>query len=153
MGLNKQVLLIDMDGVVADFDDAYKKSLEKTPGIKFPQSQYKFFENIEPIKDSIKSIKELEEYYDILILTRPSVINPLSYTEKRIWIEKYFGFDMCKKLILCYDKTMVNGNHLIDDNIQTGRYNPTWNHIHFGKGNFKNWKNITVYLKNMFYDV
>ena len=106
MGLNKQVLLIDMDGVVADFDDAYKKSLEKTPGIKFPQSQYKFFENIEPIKDSIKSIKELEEYYDILILTRPSVIN-----------------------------------------------NPTLNHIHFGKGNFKNWKNITVYLKNMFYDV
>lgn len=62
----------------------------------------------------------------------------MSYTEKRAWIEKYFGFDACYNLILSYDKTMIMGNYLIDDNIhkytgdRQGRFVPTWKLLQFG---------------------
>lgn len=143
---NKKILLVDQDDVLADFLGAFWNDLRKNPAIKFPQSQYKFFENLKPIDDAIESLNILKEYYDVCILTRPSVHNPLCYTEKRVWIEKYLGFDMCYNLIEAYDKTMVMGNYLIDDVIHSGRFKPTWEHIHYGHGEFKNWKDITLYL-------
>lgn len=148
MNTTKKILLVDQDDVLADFMGAFWHDLRTNPAIKFPQSQYKFFENLEPIKDSIESIKILQEYYDIYILTRPSVRNPLCYTEKRVWIEKYLGFNMCKNLMIVYDKTMVKGDYLIDDVIHSGVFKPEWKHIHFGSGEFKNWKLITEYLIN-----
>jgi len=142
----KPILLIDQDDVIADFLGASNAAKEKNPGIQYPQATYKFFENLEPIPGAIESINKLKEFYDVCILTRPSVINPLCYTEKRVWIEEYLGFDMCKNLILCYDKTMVCGDYLIDDNAHKGRFEPTWKHIHFGQGEFKNWEMVTNYL-------
>jgi 5'-nucleotidase len=142
----KPILLVDQDDVLADFIGAAANSIRLNPAIKFPQCQYKFFENLKPIDDAIESINKLKEYYDVCILTRPSVFNPLCYTEKRVWIEMFLGFDTCRNLILACDKTMVMGDYLIDDNIQTGRFKPTWKHIHFGHGEFKNWKMITEYL-------
>lgn len=141
-----KILLIDQDDVIADFMGEFWIKLKENPAIKFPQSQYKFFENLKPIKDAIESINILKNYYDVYILTRPSVLNPLCYTEKRVWIEKYLGLEMCKNLMLVYDKTMVMGDYLIDDVIHTGKFKPTWEHIHFGHGEFKDWKTITDYL-------
>jgi len=143
---NKKILLVDQDDVLADFVGAFWLSIKNNPSIKFPQSQYKFFENLEPIKDAIESINILKEYYDVCILTKPSIYNPLCYTEKRVWIEKYLGFEMCRNLMLCCDKTMVMGDYLVDDVIHTGRFKPTWEHIRFGHGEFKDWKAITDYL-------
>ena len=147
----KKILLVDQDDVLADFMGAFWIALKKNPAIKYPQSQYKFFENLEPIKDAIESINILKNYYDVLILTRPSVHNPLCYTEKRVWIENHLGFDMCKNLMLVYDKTMIKGDginkiYLIDDVIHSGRNNPEWEHIHFGSEKFKDWKVVTDYL-------
>jgi len=42
-------------------------------------------------------------------------MNPLSYTEKRVWIEKFFGIDFVEKLIICSNKGLVKGAFLIDD--------------------------------------
>jgi 5'(3')-deoxyribonucleotidase len=144
----KEILLIDMDDVLADFTTAKLKAIENVPIIGIPWCQYKFFENLEPMKDAIESVKILSEHYDICILTRPSVMNPLSYTEKRVWVEKYFGYNMCVNLILCYDKTMVQGDYLIDDNLHVGRFNPSWKHIHFGQNNFLDWLMVTDFLMN-----
>lgn len=142
----KHILLIDQDDVMANFTKAKNEAIKKVPAIRIPWSQYKFFENLEPIEGAIETINELKEYFDVCFLTRPSVINPLSYTEKRVWIEKYFGYEMCKNLILCYDKTMVKGDFLIDDTIQSGRFNSEWEHIHFGSEKFSDWKSIKEYL-------
>lgn len=146
INMKKEILLIDMDDVLVDFTTAKLKAIENVPIIGIPWCQYKFFENLEPMKDAVESVEKLMKYYDICILTRPSVKNPLSYTEKRVWVEKYFGFEMCKNLILCYDKTMVRGNYLIDDNIHKGRFEPSWKHIHFGQKDLSDWKTTTKYF-------
>ena len=131
-----------MDGVLCDFKKAYNKNYSiDNP---WPQSQYGFFRNLEPIENAIITFELLKELYDLYILTAPSVWNPLSYTEKREWIEKYLGFEMCKKLILSPNKALLKGDFLIDDNIHEGFEGE---HIHFGVI-YKNWNDVYDYLKN-----
>ena len=142
----EKIVLIDMDGVLCNFNKAYKQAISKTSGIKFPQSQYKFFENLEPIENSIESINLLKTKFKVYILTRPSIQNPLCYTEKRNWIEKYFGLDMCNNLIISCDKTMVKGDFLIDDNEQLGEFNPEWKLLKFGTSEYPEWKSIVEKL-------
>lgn len=133
-----------MDNTICDFKTAYLKAIEKNPGIQFPQSQYGFFTNLEPIEGAINAVNYLRKYYDVYILTRPSVMNPLCYTEKRIWIEKYFGLEFCDRLILCCNKSLLKGNYLIDDNIHVGFEGE---HIHFGQDKFDTWQRIFEHLE------
>jgi 5'(3')-deoxyribonucleotidase len=73
-------------------------------------------------------------------LTAPSEHNPLSYTEKRIWIEKHLGFDFVERLIICSNKSLLKGDILIDDHISgKGQENFEGQLIHFGSEEFLNW--------------
>jgi 5'(3')-deoxyribonucleotidase len=138
-----RIVYIDMDGVLCDYYGRYLE--QKSDTNYYPQSRYGFFRNLEPIEGAIETVNKLIEYgYDVYILTSPSVQNPLSYTEKREWIEKYLGLDMCYKLILSPNKTLLKGSYLIDDNIHEGFEGEL---IHFGKTDkFKNWKDVEKYL-------
>lgn len=42
-------------------------------------------------------------------------MNLHSYTEKAQWIQKYFGTEGLKRLILFGNKSLVKGDYLIDD--------------------------------------
>lgn len=143
---DKPLLLIDMDRTLCDYDKSFRSKKAKNPNIYFPQSLLKFFEDMEPIDGAVESYNILKEKYDIKILTRPSVHNALSYMEKRLWVEKHLGFDECKNLILCYDKTLVRGEILIDDMIQVGKYIPEWKQIQIQSEEWPNWSVITKYL-------
>ena len=99
-----------MDDVICDFKGAHEKALILNPKIQFPQSQYGFFLNLKPIDLAIPSLMLLSAEFDVMILSKPSVYNPLSYTEKRFWIEQHLGFKWCEKLILCTDKTLLKGD-------------------------------------------
>ena len=55
--------------------------------------------------------------YVVHILSAPSVFNPLCYTEKRLWVENYPGFEFVHKLILATNKGLLEGDYLIDDYI------------------------------------
>lgn len=138
----EKIILVDMDNVLCDFDKAHKQAILKTSGIKFPQSQYKFFENLEKIENSIESVNLLKTKYKVYILTRPSIQNPLCYTENRNWIEKHLGLDMLNNLIISCDKTMVKGDYLIDDNIQKGIFKPEWKLLKFGTSEYPDWNSI-----------
>lgn len=141
-------LFIDIDGTLADFIGSYRKYYNEETN-KFPQSNWGFFANLEPIEGAIETTKELMKVYDVWILTRASYMNPLCYTEKRIWIEKYFGLDFCKKLIICGDKSLVKGDYLIDNCLQDGQTDFEGKLLHFGIGNrFKNWDEIKKHLIN-----
>lgn len=138
----KKRIYVDMDNVLCDFSKAYlaKKSEEYF----YPQAHFGFFKNLEPIENAIKSFRILEKYYDVWILTSPSIYNPLSYSEKREWVEQHLGFDTCRKLILSPDKSLFKGEYLIDDNIHDGFEGE---HLHFGKGNqYPDWDSIIFYL-------
>ena len=136
------LVYIDMDDVLCDFTGAYSSDIATNPGIKFPQSQYGFFENLAPIEGAILSVKALinSEKYVPYVLTAPSTRNPFCYTEKRVWIEKYFGYSFVEKLIICSNKALLKGDILIDDHIHgKGQENFEWRLIHFGSKTFPNW--------------
>lgn len=95
----KKIIYIDMDDVLCDFKSAYENAILENSGMKFPQSQYDFFRNLKPIKNSIEAVLYLDaqDKFEIYFLTAPSIRNPLCYTEKRLWIEDYFGLETLNK--------------------------------------------------------
>ncbi len=143
-----KLLYIDLDDTLLDFTGAYNKAKKENPQQNFPQSQYGFFANLIFKDGAMKAFNELEKYFDIWFLTAPSVKNPLCYTEKRISIEKNFGYDYCKKLIICEDKSLLKGDFLIDDRAFSNKQNLFEGElIHFGSERFPNWDSVVMYLK------
>lgn len=140
----KKKLLVDMDGVLCDFAGAFKR--EHSDKVKFPQSRWGFFTNLAPIPSSIYIVKKLMADFDVYILTRPSYKNALCYTEKRIWIENYFGLEFCKNLIICSDKSMVKGDFLVDDSITDGQLEFEGELIRFGTDDFRDWFDVHDHL-------
>ena len=138
-----------MDGVICDYHKAYNIARQKKYYNQYPQSEYGFFTNLEPIEGAIEAVKWLmaSEDFDTYILTAPSVMNPLCYTEKRVWIEKYFGMELVNKLIITPNKGLNKGDYLVDDN-DSGRGQNLFEGelIHFGVGKFKDWKEVLIYL-------
>jgi 5'-nucleotidase len=111
----KKILYVDMDGVLCDYKSAFIEARQRTPEIIYPQSQLGFFMNLKPLPMAY----DMDMYFkifDTYILTRPSVKNPLCYTEKRLWIEKYLGMKYCEKLIITPNKSLNKGDYLVDDN-------------------------------------
>lgn len=144
--ITKPIVLIDMDGVLANFD---KRAAElELQGIKGP-SLFKHesaFRDLEPIEGAIEAWHLLQDKYETYILSTPPWSNPNAWAEKRIWVEKYLGKSSKKKLILCHNKGLVKGDFLIDDRIANGVADFGGEHIHFGNENFSGWKEVLTYL-------
>lgn len=143
---HKKIICIDLDDTLCNFKKSFWKNRGKEPGIKYPQLQYKFFEKLEPIDGAIESFKLLTEHFEVFILSKPSVLNPLSYTEKRVWVEEHLGIEFCERLILSCDKTLIRCDYLIDDVKQKGVLEPQFEHIMFGSDKFPDWKSVINYL-------
>lgn len=142
----KKKVMVDMDGVLVDFATPFLKGKAENPTQPYPHSQYGFFLKLKPMKDAIESFKELEKYYDVWILTRPSVQNVLCYTEKAIWVRDHLGLETQRKTIMCCDKSLVKGDYLIDDTTCYGQTEFEGEFIHFGTEKFPDWKKIVDYL-------
>lgn len=137
-----------MDDVICNYKKAYNTFKLLNFEIKYPQSQYGFFLDLEPILDSIESIKALDNHYDIYFLSSPSYKNPMCYAEKNYWIRKHFGIEWTKKLILSCNKSLLIGDYLIDDNYKgKGQEFFKGQLIHFGSNElFMNWKDVFEFL-------
>jgi len=149
------IIYVDMDGVLCDYITAATKAIVNNPAIQFPQSQYGFFTKLDPIQNAIRSYKRLCAHlnFDVYILTKPSYQNPLCYTEKRMWVEKYLGFTAVENLIICGHKNLLIGEYLIDDFIDgAGQDKFLGTHIHFGSSEYPNWYSIMQYFEKK-YDV
>ncbi|WP_051536832.1 5' nucleotidase, NT5C type [Shewanella marina] len=144
------IIYVDMDDVICDFQKAFNEATLKNPQIKYPQSQYGFFANLEPIKGAISAVSAINDCpkYDFYILTAPSPRNPLCYTEKRVWVEKYLGYDFVEKLIICSNKGLLKGDILIDDYISgKGQESFEGKIFQFGSAEFPNWDAVRSELK------
>jgi 5'(3')-deoxyribonucleotidase len=136
------IVYVDMDDVLADFSRAYHNYRGTHPHIAFPQSIPGFFEGLQPIEGAIDSVNRLRASgtFEVYILTAPSTRNPLSYTEKRLWIEQHFDYEFTKQLIICSNKGLLKGNYLIDDNIDgKGQERFEGRVIHFGSDRYPTW--------------
>ena len=174
--MKKKIILIDIDDVVADFEKSIMEKVkennwefEENIGMyvqikddknyvkKFSIIEEKnFFLELEPIKDSVKYIKEIisDKNFEVFFCSAPTSFYKNFVLEKYLWIEKYFGFEMTKKIILTRDKTLIKADYLIDDNPEIeGFEKPEWEQIYFtqsynknckGKriNEWRNWKNI-----------
>ena len=138
-----------MDDVICNYQSAYSYYKSENPKLKFPQSLTGFFENLEPVEDSIESVNILRASsdYETYILTAPSTKNIESYSGKRIWVEKYFGLEFTDRLIICSNKGLLKGSCLIDDNIDgKGQENFEGELIHFGSEHYPDWEAVMTYL-------
>ena len=142
----KKRLYIDMDGVLCDYKDSYSRNLNLYPSQPYPQSQFGFFLELKTIENSLESVKILEDFFDVWILTRPSVYNLSCYTEKAQWIRKYLGIEMQAKTIFCTDKSLLKGHFLVDDQIEHGQTQFEGFHILFGGEEFPDWNKVVTYL-------
>jgi 5'(3')-deoxyribonucleotidase len=146
-----------MDGVVADFDSAvmqFSTNKEKLLNEKTRSEEIDntcennpfIFEVLPLIKDSKESIKMLSKHYSIYFLSTPMWMIPESYSSKRKWLERNFGKFAHKRLILTHRKDLNIGDYLIDDRLKNGSENFIGKLIHFGNGDFKDWKSVTDFL-------
>ncbi len=148
----KQILYIDMDDVLVDFQSGidqidektkqqYKECLDEVPGI---------FALMKPFNGAIEAVTQLTKQYDVYILSTAPWHNPSAWKDKIEWIQKYFGTGkdsvLYKRLILSHHKNLNKGSYLIDDRTKNGVSEFEGKHIHFGTEAFPNWDSVLRYL-------
>ena len=145
------IIYVDMDDVLCDYTHAFNRALSATPSVAFPQSQYGFYANLAPIEGALDTMNWLltSPVLKPYILTAPSIYNPMSYTEKRVWVEKYLGLEFTERLIISPDKSLLKGDVLIDDRTE-GHGQDKFNGelLHFGSPTYLDWQAIQQYLSN-----
>jgi len=146
-------LLIDMDGVMCDHTGGMRKKSREFPDVEWPQSIPGFWEELNPLVGAVETYKELEEYYDVAILTKPSEYNLISYSEKAAWVRKHLGFEAQKKMFMGGDKARVTGHLLVDDQLNANQINFHGKLLRFGLDEFPNWAVLRKYLMDLHYKV
>lgn len=141
------IIYFDMDDTMFDFSGAKARHIKTMPAIAFPHCKMDFFRKLEPLPGAIETYRKLSEVADTYILTAPSVMNPLSYTEKRLCIEDHLGIEAAHKLIICPNKALCMGEYLIDDIVTgKGQENFVGKLIHFGSEQFPDWNAVAEYF-------
>jgi 5'-nucleotidase len=125
--MKKQIVYIDMDGVIVDFKREIDLYFQKDSNLEFiyrenPDEIPGIFKNPQPIEGAIESILKLSQQgkYDLLIATSATWGNVESAMHKREWIERYFGDLFKKKMIITHRKDLLLGDYLIDDREANG---------------------------------
>lgn len=141
-----------MDGVLCNYAKAFKEQREIEPAQPFPQSQFGFWIDLEPIEGAIEAFNQLSVQFDVWILTKPSFDNLNSFSEKAYWVKKYFGSQVLRKLIMSRDKSLLIGDYLIDDDVNAGQREFQGTFIRFGSEDFPNWKIVLEFFQNQNYE-
>lgn len=148
----KQILYIDMDNVLVDFQSGIDQLDEKTK-IEYEGKLDEvsgIFALMKPMDGAIDVIHKLALQFDIYVLSTAPWLNPTAWIDKLVWIQNYFGKEkesvFYKKLIISHHKNLNNGNFLIDDRTKNGVSEFLGEHIHFGTEYFPDWKSVETYL-------
>jgi 5'-nucleotidase len=134
-------VIIDMDEVIADpmgqmiswYNSEYGlpvdyKLMEAGSWVKGFPAQHQaiirerlfeegFFRNLPVMDDSREVLEEMNRRYEIFIVSA-AVEFPNSLKDKVEWLMENFPFFTWRQLVLCGDKRMVYGDHMIDDHVR-----------------------------------
>lgn len=151
------LILIDQDGVLADFERGFHAAWKATGHEPIPLHERQtfyvrddfpvhlrqeveavylspgFFRELPPIEGAIDALFELlESGHDVRICTSPLNQYRHCLPEKYEWIERHLGSDFVSRIIVTKDKTLIHGDVLIDDNPKVaGLRTAHWKHIIF----------------------
>ena len=157
--MNKKIILVDMDGVLTDFEGRFlqewKKKFPHHPHVplekretfyleeNYPDGLKKdienifsapgFFENLDKIPGGKEALTRMEALgHEVLICTSPISRYENCVLEKYHWISKNLGYEWTKRMIVTKDKTLIFGDILIDDKPEhTGLRIPSWKYVLF----------------------
>lgn len=153
----RKVILVDMDGVLADFEQGILNASEQKfhPSQVIPLTERKsffvvqdyplqlrpsvqeiyktpgFFENLPVIPGGRESLEQMKALgHEVFICTMAIVQYDNCVLEKYNWVAKHLGEEWTEKMILTRDKTLVRGHILIDDKPHyRGVQEPSWEHV------------------------
>lgn len=136
---NKEALLIDMDGVMADtmggvfdyvekhfghslahedIDDYWFAGLPREDILRAFRSKG-FYRNLDVITGAVRGIRRLREEYNgnVYVCSAPmDGVEEICEMEKRDWLAQYFDEDFARQAIITEDKAKVLGRVIIEDN-------------------------------------
>jgi 5'-nucleotidase len=174
-------LLIDMDGVLADFEagflEAWRAQHPELPYIPVAERQLfylseeypselrplvrevltapGFFRNLAPLPGGLEALQALEGLgHQVFICTSPLRAYQNCVGEKFAWVDAHLGQAWVKRIVLTSDKTLVQGDILVDDRPEvTGIQTPSWEHVVFDapynraspsrrRINWENWRTV-----------
>ena len=134
-------MIIDMDEVIADpmgdmidwFKDKYELDVDYHKMrvgswlAGFPEAYHAevlerlhspgFFRHLPVMEDSVEVLKEINKKYELFIVSAATEF-PNSLKEKMDWLGDHFPFLTWRQVVLCGDKRMINGDHMIDDHVR-----------------------------------
>jgi 5'-nucleotidase len=73
-----------------------------------------FFADLQVMSDAVEVMKELQKKYEIFVVSAATEF-PNSLEEKYHWLGRHFPFINWRNFVLCGDKSIVNGDIMIDD--------------------------------------
>jgi 5'-nucleotidase len=151
-------ILIDMDGVIADFEREFLQRWKARHPTKFfvpleerstfyvkdnyPEDlkdlvneiywEEGFFRDMAVVPGAVDALREMDAMgFEVFICSSPLRKYRYSAVEKYEWVETNLGAAWTERIILTRDKTLVKGDLLIDDKpiIRGAESNPAWEHV------------------------
>ena len=144
----KKRVFVDMDNVLVDFQSGldqqseqtlqqYAGRLDEIPGL---------FGKMKPLVGAIDAVHQLNEYYDLFILSTAPWNNPSAWSDKVNWVTEYLDDLFHKRMVITHRKDLRQGNYLIDDRGKNGTSEFSGEWIEFGSERFPDWQSVLDYL-------
>lgn len=137
-----------MDNVLVDFQSGldqqseqtlqqYAGRLDEIPGL---------FGKMKPLVGAIDAVHQLNEYYDLFILSTAPWNNPSAWSDKVKWVTEYLDDLFHKRMVVTHRKDLCQGDYLIDDRGKNGTSEFLGEWIEFGSERFPDWQSVLDYL-------
>ena len=140
--MSRLVVLLDVDGVIADFVTAYMDIVFEVTARRYdPEQQIEYDivtaceltdkeharvrkythctefcrDDILPYEGAVEGVKRIAEVADVYFVTAPFVDHETWVHDRSLWLKRHFGAKLGRKVIFTEHKHLVRGDVFVDD--------------------------------------